>query len=266
VRPYHELWEELKCLEESSLHEHTSERVKTLAGAGLAVGCGIAAALLKKNVGVKKMMFGVGLLGSILTLKQLRSWRMSKIGHKDEKMSPKIGLFVYGTLKQGFHWHEKFLGRGSIFRGKALTVGRFPLVIGNSGVPYCLWDSKGSGHQIEGELYWIDSETLDGLDEYEGVCKRHYRREMIEVMLTGGNGNDGKSKGVMQPSYTGKIKTWCYFKSSSDDLLRQKVYHRSYTRSFHDKHYHAIKHIQVKQQLYLEKEYGKRFGVNDSLG
>jgi len=92
-----------------------------------------------------------------------------------------IALFVYGTLKRGFHWHGKFLQRNADYIGKGKSVEKFPLVFGSSGVPYCLYDLKGSGYQVEGELYWVDEETLEGLDEYEGVIKKHYIRRKIKI-------------------------------------------------------------------------------------
>ena len=42
-------------------------------------------------------------------------------------------LFVYGTLKRGFHWHSKFLSAAR-FVGKGVTCDRYPLVFGDSGI------------------------------------------------------------------------------------------------------------------------------------
>lgn len=48
----------------------------------------------------------------------------------------------------------------------------YPLVVGESGVPYLLGDLPGNkGKQIKGEIWKVDEETLKGLDEYEGVTK-----------------------------------------------------------------------------------------------
>jgi gamma-glutamylcyclotransferase (GGCT)/AIG2-like uncharacterized protein YtfP len=54
-------------------------------------------------------------------------------------------LFVYGTLKRGFHWNQKYLhsrgagGSGATFICEATTRERHRLVVGDSGVPYlCL--------------------------------------------------------------------------------------------------------------------------------
>jgi len=57
----------------------------------------------------------------------------------------------------------------------------FPLVIGQSGVPYLLGDMRGQGHKILGEIWLVDEETLQGLDEYEGIGKGYYERMSIDV-------------------------------------------------------------------------------------
>lgn len=52
-------------------------------------------------------------------------------------------LFVYGTLKRGFQWNQKYLhnrgGRGAVFVSNATTREKHRMVVGDSGVPYlCL--------------------------------------------------------------------------------------------------------------------------------
>jgi len=98
-------------------------------------------------------------------------------------------LFVYGTLRKGYHWNTKFLSLSKVeerlitFRfqtitnyanqsqyvGPATTVKCFPLVVGESGVPYLLADLPDQGKHIKGEVWEIDDVTLQGLDEYEGI-------------------------------------------------------------------------------------------------
>jgi gamma-glutamylcyclotransferase (GGCT)/AIG2-like uncharacterized protein YtfP len=76
-------------------------------------------------------------------------------------------LFVYGTLKRGFHWHKKFL-YNAWFISEAVTCEPHALVVGESGVPYMLQGVEG-GKQVKGEVFLIDDEILAGLDDYEGV-------------------------------------------------------------------------------------------------
>jgi uncharacterized protein (DUF1810 family) len=56
-------------------------------------------------------------------------------------------IFVYGTLKRGFHWNRKFLTFAS-YHSEARTVEAFPLVHGTSGVPYLLADLPGKGNKV----------------------------------------------------------------------------------------------------------------------
>jgi gamma-glutamylcyclotransferase (GGCT)/AIG2-like uncharacterized protein YtfP len=90
-------------------------------------------------------------------------------------------LFCYGTLKRGFHWHQKYLGRAR-FLSAATTQARVPLCVGESGVPYVLGDRFGvDGHRIRGELFAVDATELAHLDEYEGCAKGYYSRRTVAV-------------------------------------------------------------------------------------
>ena len=95
-------------------------------------------------------------------------------------------LFFYGTLKRNFHWNQKFLSQ-SEFIMEVTTVDVFPLVIGQCGVPYLLGDLPGQGKCVRGEVWKVNSETLLGLDEYEGITKGYYCRKTIKVVSTNGN-------------------------------------------------------------------------------
>lgn len=74
-------------------------------------------------------------------------------------------LFVYGTLREGYHWNSKFLSTSTKVC-TAITVESFPLVVGQSYVPYLLGDLPGVGHPIVGEVWEVDNVTLQNLDEY----------------------------------------------------------------------------------------------------
>eukprot|EP00727_Mastigamoeba_balamuthi_P005279 m51a1_g1475 hypothetical protein (514) ;mRNA; r:266698-268435 len=143
-------------------------------------------------------------------------------------------LFVYGTLKRGFHWNRKFLSR-SRFVGEATTAERYPLVVGQCGVPYLLGDMAGEGKRVRGELWAVDGHTLAGLDEYEGVSKGHYCRRAIDVVVAGG----------------GTATAQCYCNAISTAELRAREFVDEYTQRMHSEQYRAIRHILVKQQLYL---------------
>lgn len=74
-------------------------------------------------------------------------------------------LFVYGTLREGYHWNSKFLS-SSRKVNDAITDLKYPLVVGQSCVPYLLGDLPDTGNQIIGEVWEVDDVTLQNLDEY----------------------------------------------------------------------------------------------------
>jgi gamma-glutamylcyclotransferase (GGCT)/AIG2-like uncharacterized protein YtfP len=149
------------------------------------------------------------------------------------KNNSKYFFFFYGTLKKGFHWNQKYLSR-SKFIGNAITNKNYPLVVGESYVPY-LCHLPETGKYVKGEVWEIDHETLVGLDEYEGVNKGYYERKLIDVLV------DSKI-----------VCVYAYFKSNVSSLdLKLSDFLDEYSLDSHLKFYSPIKHIQVKQQLYL---------------
>lgn len=148
----------------------------------------------------------------------------------------------------GFHWHHKYLSRAE-FVSEATTVDRFPLVVGDSGVPYVLGDedlrASGQGLNILGEVFLVSDFRY--LDEYEGVHKGYYERRLIQVTTT----KDG------QP--TGNMSAYIYVLRESekdqDEFDRQKLRVAprvpEYTKAMHQQLYRPIRHILVKQNKYL---------------
>jgi len=154
--------------------------------------------------------------------------------------SEKTLIFFYGTLKKGFQWHHKYLWRARLISQNAETADPFPLVVGESGVPYLLGDVEDfeeRGLCIEGEIWEVDQETLMGLDEYEGINKGHYERRPVNVHHKEGD--------------AAPIQAQAYFKVHSSAVLQGCQRHKSYTMAMHKKLYRPIRHIEVKQELYL---------------
>eukprot|EP01087_Luapelamoeba_hula_P011320 TRINITY_DN3064_c0_g1_i1.p1 TRINITY_DN3064_c0_g1~~TRINITY_DN3064_c0_g1_i1.p1 ORF type:complete len:541 (+),score=79.64 TRINITY_DN3064_c0_g1_i1:40-1662(+) len=148
-------------------------------------------------------------------------------------------LFFYGTLKRDFHWHAKFLFNAE-YRGTAVSADLLPLVIGDCGVPYLLGDLPGQGKHVKGEVWCVNDETLLGLDEYEGINKGYYSRREIEVHL-------GIS--AEEPS---TASVGVYFKTDSNQMLRAGPFLEEYTLAWHKDNYRAIRHIWIKQELYMQ--------------
>lgn len=100
-------------------------------------------------------------------------------------------LFVYGSLRKGFHSHAyeyisrffSFVGEAKV-RGKLFDMGSYP-----AGLP------TNDNHFIIGELYKIKHENefswaIGQLDDYEGMSVESdevqlYRREITEVNING---------------------------------------------------------------------------------
>jgi len=88
-------------------------------------------------------------------------------------------VFVYGTLKKNkganhFLSNAKFLGEGVIQGYEMYIVSYFPGIV------------KGNG-KVRGEVYEVDEEILEMLDEYEGVP---YLYERIKETVKLDNGKE----------------------------------------------------------------------------
>ncbi|WP_193112100.1 gamma-glutamylcyclotransferase family protein [Sulfurimonas paralvinellae] len=90
-------------------------------------------------------------------------------------------LFVYGTLKQGFHNHH--LLADAEFICNAASKQNYPMVNTEEYFPYLI-DNEGHGYNVKGEVYRIDEAILEMLDILEGY-PQHYTRREIEVVSLG---------------------------------------------------------------------------------
>lgn len=103
-------------------------------------------------------------------------------------MKRNLKIFVYGTLKEGFIFHEEFLGNAKKL-GIAKTDNKFALYI--TDLPYLV--KEDSDGPVEGELYEVSVDELYKIDSLEGH-PIYYKREMIDVV----NESDEK------------VKVWAY--------------------------------------------------------
>lgn len=174
------------------------------------------------------------------------------IEHLPESVNDsRFRLFVYGTLKRGFQWNQKYLDRGAEFVCTAWTQTKWPLVMGECNVPYVLdVEDEGLGHCVKGELWIADYETMIGLDEFEGVHKGHYKRKLIEVVRLD---DDGRARSGRETT-----TAYLYMKADISNIdLQTAEYLEEYGLDHHLRNYSPIKHIQVKQLRYLS-EYFER--------
>lgn len=86
-------------------------------------------------------------------------------------------LFVYGTLKNGFPFHEGYLGNGkSRFVSRAMASPDYSLYVGAQ--PHLIREKTTA--PAKGELYEIDTPALEAIDYLEGHPVV-YKREIIEI-------------------------------------------------------------------------------------
>lgn len=90
-------------------------------------------------------------------------------------MNKNIKLFVYGTLKKGFYFHDEYLGgEKSDALGPAKASTEYSLYI--DGMPHLVREA--TDKQVKGELYLITSNVLKSLDE---LWRPVYKRDVIEI-------------------------------------------------------------------------------------
>lgn len=93
----------------------------------------------------------------------------------------KINVFVYGSLKQGFHNHGWMEEIGAKYLGKCSTEKIFDMISMYDSYPGLINGEYG----IIGELYEIDSMDIYHLDRLE-CYPNYYDREIIHVKLDKG--------------------------------------------------------------------------------
>lgn len=112
-------------------------------------------------------------------------------------------VFVYGSLKQGFHNHN--LLKYETYLGKAKTFNKYPLIEETETFP-ALLERSGWGFQIYGELYEVASITLEKLDKLESHPE-YFKRKEIAI------------------EYNNQVvKAFCYFKAEPTDENYQQFF------------------------------------------
>jgi hypothetical protein len=97
-----------------------------------------------------------------------------------------------------------------------------------------------------GELWRVDSTTLSSIDDYEGVGKGHYVRTSIAVEAP-------RTDGVKV-----EMTAFAFFRAESTPELRESQFQKEYTLAFHNQFYRPIRHILVKQSMYLQVDDGAK--------
>ena len=184
-------------------------------------------------------------------------------------------LFVYGTLKRDFQWNQKYLHQRqdsttvvpyARFVATAITKQMHLLSVGDCGVPYLSLLSPDEAGTVDGcgcvvgELWEVSEDCLRNLDDYEGVSKGYYRRDAIDVCLTGQGllSNPLRRANVyhlVTPLRQLKnVATVVMSKNNSADgnaITIDSEPKVEYTLKMHTALYNAVRHIQVKQMSYI---------------
>ena len=87
-------------------------------------------------------------------------------------------VFVYGSLKSGFHNHKLLEEADAIFVGEDVTSGAYRM--GGMGGSFPAVVERLQDYHIAGEIYKVDNETLALIDQLEGNGT-FYERKLIET-------------------------------------------------------------------------------------
>lgn len=101
-------------------------------------------------------------------------------------------VFVYGSLKTGFYNHSILMDGNPTLIGPAITLrpflmeagAWFPFLIDPTALRRKAWLAGLTG-RVVGELYHVDDDTMDRLDDLEGHPD-FYRREPVDVRVSTG--------------------------------------------------------------------------------
>lgn len=88
----------------------------------------------------------------------------------------RIAIFLYGTLMRGFCRHHHLEGQEFIAEVRTRPLYR---MVNCGSYPGLL--RAEAGNSIEGELWAVDADGLERLDEVEGVADGLYSREPVSL-------------------------------------------------------------------------------------
>lgn len=106
-------------------------------------------------------------------------------------------VFVYGTLKRGYP--NSHLLTNAELEGHFETEEKFPLVVGGEFYSPYLLNRQGEGYNVRGEVYRVDDDMLEKLDELERVGINYTRKP---VAVRDGQGTRTEVLAYLKCNYT----------------------------------------------------------------
>uniref|UniRef100_A0A3Q3FHL6 Gamma-glutamylaminecyclotransferase n=1 Tax=Labrus bergylta TaxID=56723 RepID=A0A3Q3FHL6_9LABR len=119
-------------------------------------------------------------------------------------------VFVYGTLKKGqpnnYRMFDSSNGKAE-FLASACTVQKYPLVIATKhNIPFLL-DLPGQGSRVRGEIYKVDDEMLNFLDDFES-CPAMYQRTLVKLEVEEWMGEEKPAAGSITEAFVYSTNTY----------------------------------------------------------
>ncbi|KAM8977476.1 gamma-glutamylaminecyclotransferase [Pelodytes ibericus] len=137
-------------------------------------------------------------------------------------------IFVYGTLKSGqpnFHIMTDGKRGKAAFKGTGKTVEKYPLVIAEkANIPFLL-NVPGTGHHIVGEIYFVDDQLLQFLDEFES-CPDMYQRTLQRIEILEWKDKDNSPE--QRPDVNSTIECFVYSTTRYQPEWLNLPYHNCY--------------------------------------
>ncbi|KAM4700096.1 gamma-glutamylaminecyclotransferase isoform 1-T9 [Discoglossus pictus] len=139
-----------------------------------------------------------------------------------------VNLFLYGTLKKGqpnYHIMSDGEHGKAIYKGIGKTVDKYPLVIAEkANIPFML-NIPGRGHHIVGEIYSVDDQLLQFLDDFES-CPDMYQRAPMRIEIVEWEGKEGSPEET--PAVSTVIECFVYSTTSYKPEWLDLPYHDRY--------------------------------------
>lgn len=118
-------------------------------------------------------------------------------------------VFVYGTLKQGFHNHG-VIDRHADYLGKGRTLHDGYQMYDTGGFPVVMASGSARGDYVYGEVYSVEPQNMIGLDRLEANGAMYERLKVKFKLLDQNEDNNGFTTNLIREAwmYVGMDQYW----------------------------------------------------------